>query len=789
MLYRSVSRGDYENKEFPYRKYELASSVKYKLEKIVNSKPNFYTSKWSIPEGKVVWKADSTLYYLIDTVIGPSLPNHWLYDQIVDYYCEEARIKTPGYGEKYSVYDYWINPELHKRWRKFNSKESARELLYKNITEARPAYSSIAISLYYVLGNLLDNNKSCRILDIAAYGERAIASAGLNYNYDGVDPNYDLIEGHNKLLMDLKCLKPDVSINFYHVGLEDFKTPYLYDIITLSPPPFTTEPYSVSNKEMQSYSKYPTYEEYICCFLTELVYKSKKVSKENGIFAFTALDRNPKVFPIRINKEYQSEYLELIYVELLLLITSCFGFNYIGAIGLSAGDKSAQVPWWVFKNKYVENDAINLLQKYYPNIYTKIGLRIISTNISCKKNMESIKSLRNEYKYEENKNIFIISSINNDISISNDEKIILELIRYQIQKYVIMYIDIITSQKIGFNKIKTILGRYLMLRSILATFDEPWNSYLYVDPIFPTYQKNDEIENQIIEYFKDIEINIVKDYKYWFGSYECIGITNLYDTIAHYISSIPLSNIKSSISKKNNIYTIKVKGLHNIIGYSIDTFTFDVPENIDLLVYIRYETLGARGHQFTRPNSKTKILENVFNNSIIDIYASEFNAQSKLYCSIYPDVEKRSVGSAFCLKMIEGAYMANPVDISIFVQTAIKNIENDLYEARINNKTLLISMGFTLWLDTNPNFIDNFTNKTSGFTCDNTGLQLISTSIYLKAIYILDKKQYPSVLLSEVSTSRNTISVGVILSSSSSIQLNISELTKLVENEKYLHIH
>lgn len=811
-----------DNMDFPYRREYLGdTSVKTSLEKIFEIEPIIRREKWTIPDGKIINKIPvfKNLYYLLDVVIT-SVNDHWKYDQIIDYYSEQARIRTPGYGEKYSPLDYWIHSELRSRWTSTHKEhltlEDVRELLYENLQEARPAYSLVSKSLYAALMELQIRD-TYKVLDIAAYGERAIAAASLgNIDvYDGVDPNYDLIRGHDLLSMDLESLNPDCHVRFIHIGMEDFKTSRKYDIITYSPPPFNTEPYGshvswneeepFNSNKTQSYMKYPTFEEYFCCFLTELVYKARKVSNINAIFAFTALDRNPVKFPPRIKDKKQiSEHLELVYVEALLLVISCFGFHYQGAIGLAAGGKQAGVPWWAFKyNETLEPFYVQLLQEHYPDIFERIVPRIIANYHSI---VENIHPLFEEYVTQVKTDKYYISSY-----LQKKTSIILELIRLQIQQYVIEIVSKLTGIRI--EKIKVLLGRYLMMRSINATYQMPWKSCLYVDPVFPTYDIDiDPINDQIVTYFieqkvdKDLAKHVVYTYKYWFGSYECIGIANLYHTIANYIQTLPLSQVNIKVEQKGkqvviigNDYTIELlKGVPR--GYSVCGITKELWKGIpdihtgnniesNLLPYLRYETLGAHGHQYTRPVEKTAVIEAIFKMPIIDIYASIYNNQSKKYCSIYPDVEENSIGSAFCLRMIEGAYLANPVDVPVFLEKALSIIIEDLHRAKQNNKVLLVSMGFTVWTDTEDYFIKDFGNGTDFSELfkksSNIGLNTLADSEFVLATYILDKKKYPSVLLDKVGSRDNTISVGVMLGSQKGV-INEQLVPQLVEDKKYV---
>lgn len=806
--------------DFPYRKYYLGDALsKMSLEKIMEIDSVIRKEKWTIPDGKILYKMPlfKQLYYLLDVVIT-SVNDHWKYDQIIDYYSEEARVKTPGYGEKYSPIEYWANSNLHSRWLHLQKEhltlEDIREMLYENLQEARPAYSLISKSLYAALMEFHQRD-TYKILDIAAYGERAIAAASLNnvIIYDGIDPNYDLIHGHDLLTMDLESLNPNCQIRFIHIGMENFKTSRKYDIITYSPPPFNTEPYGSYNdvdesNMTQSYMKYPTFEEYFCCFLTELIYKAKTVSNIDAIFAFTALDRNPIKFPPRIKDKSQiSEHLELVYVEALLLVVSCFGFQYQGAIGLAAGGKPAGVPWWTFRyNKTMEAMYTQLLQEHYPNIFERIAPRIIANYHLVSGN---IHPLFEEYTTINKTDKYYISSY-----LPKKTSIILELIRLQIQQYVIEVVSKLTGVRI--EKIRVLLGRYLMMRSINATYQMPWKSCLYVDPVFPTKDNedvdNDSISDQIVTYLieqrvdKDLANKVVYTYKYWFGSYECIGISDLYHTIANYIQSIPLSQVTTKIEQiKDYIIIIGNDNAVNILksipkGYSIcgirnelwkgtpDIHTGKTIES-NLLPYLRYETLGAHGHQYTRPVEKTAVIEKVFKMSVIDIYASLYNNQSKKYCSIYPDVEENSIGSAFCLRMIEGAYLANPVDVPVFIEKALAIIIEDLHNAKRNNKNLLVSMGFTVWTDTEDYFINDFSNGVPYSELfkksSNTGLNILSDSEFILATYILDKKKYPSVLLDKVGSRDNTISIGVMLGSKKG-EIDEQAVLQLVEDKKYV---
>ena len=154
------------NKEFPYRKYSLEPYVINKLNLLLNSAPCVRSQKWSFPVGKLKQLTDYK-FNLSNIVACPSIENHWLAaDNVIDYYSEVARVKTPGYGEKYSIYEYWNDVNLHNRWIKnVNIKDANadrqlfREALYLNIQEPRVAYTSVNISLYSIFYDIVKKNK------------------------------------------------------------------------------------------------------------------------------------------------------------------------------------------------------------------------------------------------------------------------------------------------------------------------------------------------------------------------------------------------------------------------------------------------------------------------------------------------------------------------------------------------------------------------------------------------------------------------------------------------------
>lgn len=769
---------------FPYRRYELEPKVLSMLNTLFNSSPVYKSEKWSLPQGKVIQKTIINLTDKNDIVIYPSLgESHWEYDKVIDYYIEDVRIRTPGYGEKYTALEYWNNEKLHQRWKKqsTNTIHQMREDLYFAIQEPRIAYISINISLYGFLAEILkevnDIEKTSdytpEILDILAYGERMIAAAVLGYNYTGIDVDYTLSLGISKILRDISVFKSQSELNVYYIGIENYLTGNSlkkYDIITISPPPFNTEPYA-GNSEMQSYNKYSTFEDYFCKFLVEMIYKIKCCISEKGVFAFTALDRDAQTFKFRHKHDYMSQNINLVYVEALILVISSFGFIYKGAAGLRVGNKPPVTPWWIFVYNPIYKESLqsyNFLKSSYGYLLEYFSPRLIQSigdydllNID-QKTMEFNSS---KFKY---KNIIFKPE-------NFSTKIKLEIMRYIVQNYICLHVSQVLN--INFDLTKKILGRYLMLRTIDATFDKPALCGYFVDPVFPVqlshlinYNKYDDFLNKSLDIPSNINLSKTT---FKIGSYLCNGIHELYDKAANYISAQPTTRLDIFVDENEKNYEFKLNGYENIIGYTQDNISI-VKFTQNLLVNIRYETLGAMAHQYTRIKERVDVLEKICNQPLMDIYASELNNNSNYYCSLYPDIEKNSLGSAFTLEMISGAYLANPILIDMFKSVSQDYIDKQIANANEIGNSLIICHGNIVWLDVNENFQERFRQCKSKDileflgTVDEECIRKTVKATHIKAIYILSHSKFPTLKHDKkiIKTPRNIVVLGFISTSS-----------------------
>lgn len=705
--------------EFPLRRHINGISNKYYLlESVLNVEPNIEKKKWFLPDNKIQKKTSVRIYYENNnTILKSGFPKNesWEYDILSDIYNEEARINTPGYGEKYSPKLY-VNKYVDrfsfdiKPFIKGDNNKKLRELIYSNVQEARPAYISVSKSLYSFLlsltsppakqgGEVRDNKK---ILDIAAYGERAIAAGGLNNIkiYDGIDPNPDLVKGHNEIKSDILKFRNNIIINFWQTTLEEFKPYTKYDIITLSPPPFNMEPYgkdSEKNQSGQTYLEYENFTDWFKKFIIQILIKSKLLLEDNGILAFTVLDRSPEMAKKRTPPKYLSENIEIYYTEPMLLYASILGFEFIEAAGING-----VTPWWIFRSTQLLSpiELIKEFKKHYGEL--------LYNNPLIKKTKVNI-----EHKY-----------FSYEVYDYDTPNIHSEVIAYYIQKFIVEMFHSILSNVLNKNKVSTFLGRWTMIAKIA---DNESIMYSYVFPY--TYNKiaNEQLIDNLIynKIDKKYANYIVNEKTYYLDDMFDKGIDGLYRMagLLHSRWNLNKSDIEA-LRIENNI-DIKINSLDipKEYYYNNKNIRLKMPESLadkkyGLELLLRLETEGALGHHFTRDIERSKILYEAFSEKyeVIDIFASYINYRSFPSSSLQSkgeegrfgsdnyDIEKYfgSVGSALNLKIKKGVYLANPVAADYFVELAVKWM---LEQLENTDDELIFVFGTTEWEDEKNKFI------------------------------------------------------------------------------------
>lgn len=289
------------------------SHDKYKIYNFISKTNNFHNTF----RGK---------YYIIKDT-NSDYSNYNNVNLIEDCYTEKPRVKSIGYRETISPYEYWIrNKKIIKSICK-NDIYCMREYIYTHINEARLNIPTVYTHIYKLF-------KPKNVLDIAcAWGARMLAAIATDvYRYIGIDPNIDLIKGYKKILNKYnKSHYKFIPLPFEQVDLKNRK----FDLIIMSPPPFIGEVYS--NPLGQSTNTFTTFDDWFENFLIYSCVKAYNSLNKNGHIILTILD-------IPKQKYILTERL------LLEILKRCTHLKYEGVIGFEIYQKSSIVPFWVFKH-------------------------------------------------------------------------------------------------------------------------------------------------------------------------------------------------------------------------------------------------------------------------------------------------------------------------------------------------------------------------------------------------------------------------------------------------------
>lgn len=777
--------------DFPYRRYLYGmASADARLTRIVHEPIAFERKIWRLPRDKIRARTPDFFerYPTLDLVVGKG---DWVSDEVVDLYTEGSRMGTPGYGEKQSPVElHATNPRL--LFERVNATprttpEELREMIYKSIGEARLAYASLSRNLYGAIQSVFlsdatsRRDRAIRVLDISAYGDRAIAAASLGFDYVGIDPDASLSSGYAALRRDLSMVAgiPKHSLEFNQMPLEAYVCPDAakVDLFTVSPPPYDMEPYGGSGtRDPQTHVTYTSVDTWARGFLFEIAHRAHRVVRAGGVFAFTALDRT-------------SGAQQIAYVEYLLLLTESMGFVYQGAIGLPSG-----VPWWTFTAPVAGSElaasarsaqAKELLQQYYPEWY---------------------------------------GGVTGALPYPDDSAVLLEVIRASLASYVSEEI----RGAVGLTASETdlLLGRWLTAVPRGA-----------LDPVFPSglsgtavHAANEELVAAMVEKKADRALaeRAVYARVYTLRSGDVLyaqtglGVAGLYATCALFMRfivnrtafaaaarevvvadlppttrpeilartpsavrflrhEVPFGGRRDYFTRPDGQGVVVWRGSEPIPALRFsDRHVWTATERRQLaLVALRYETLGVIGHHFTRPVRRIEIMNRAVGAPVIDLFANVFNANSSEFASMYPDVEGSlgSIGDFFQLELAASgekisAYMANPPDTPVVLRTVA-----DRVAAALQNSTrpIVFFVGVTLWHDANPDLLAAFEKRDPAAVermlaaSDNFLASYIVSHLrpFLIAAYRLDTARFPTVLPNgEKRPSRKGLSsIGIVLGS------------------------
>lgn len=777
---------------FPYRRYinGTSSNIKKLITLTRDYVPEYeydtFDQRKLEDKVKSKMKGSNTVFDMFEK--GPrnlKKKGDWELNEVIDQYTETARMSSPGYGMSYAPVDLWYKTSNSKlRESILQGKKTlhdAREAIYDKSNEVRLAYVTDSIGLYNHIKTefFLDTGVNPTVIDITAFGDRLVAAAAVGFDYVGIDPDPNLVDGISRLMVDLKTINPDFVATTYTLPLEHFTPPRQVDLVTFSPPPYDAEPYTGGDRQV--HKVYKNKNSWFYGFIREALVRAHSWLIDGGVLAFSVLDRPT-----------------ITYTESMILLAMNLGFKPFQIFTLSGG----VTPWWIFtKSKTFSSD---LFPRYYPELI----LDKINSNTSSQ--MEYIRMLAANYITE--------TCINHNIFTVPPEK--------ELKKT---------------NHISTIMTRILM-----SKVPHPDSA----DPLFPDFESDVIINSKDINNIKDIDLpiviqtadagyrnvivysdekctkdilleifNAVNGYLYW------IQTTNefeVFSTVAKPVSfnnkgfnSVSLSfspqNIGSTIGfiRKRTLFTSKALESIRISynNYSLWSTQSKGATVDNINSYIRYAAAGESAHHLTRPSSRIEAIAKILKtskNEIVDLFATPFNANSKLYCSVYPDVDPGSLGNFFTYDGgVHNYFMSNPPPFEGFREVMIERLTKVYLEEQ--EKTIFHST--TVWNDgLGKVYIDRIKNgedpefeelregnpegSPDDFYYDLSYIWKYYKD-YVKAVYILDHALHPTFDMSQgktIHSHRDTASVGVILTNSDLI-INCNDLRLLSSGNHVIFLH
>lgn len=748
---------------FPARRYLYGMSrAMSSLDFLVNKyQPKIDSkAKWEIPKGKVQTRTKDFWNVHKYGPLSIAGKEDWQYDMVIDFYTESSRMATPGYGEDYSPTELWdgvsnTSDRMQKILdRTIATPEQAREALYKNVQEARLAYVTSSKGLYLYLKSLVKSTaKYPKVIDISAFGDRMVAAAGAGLDYTGIDPDPFLVDGMSRLRVDLEKVSNSPVPKLYTLPLEAYWPKDLQDIITLSPPPFTMEKYA--GGERQTHRVYASFEDWFNGFIRESVKRVYDWLSPGGIFAFTVLDRPAD--------SSDSTKPTITYTEAMVLLSEDIGFEFVEIFGFPS-----KTPWWIFRKGTKKSDR---LVQYYPELSPK--------------------------------NLYNINTP------------MLEYIRRCIQKYIISVFRSLNEFEKHHSKMDAILGRLLMLKDYSLEGGDP----IFFESTSSIFESLEELSS--VKFPEKTVYLETSDAAYCIESRGKDGVslaTSLYKAAERYLSWLVtttayqvaskqtifnIDTVSTGFLKNTIVLTVEKRNAYSTIGFlrryvpfgseglevkdlgggslilwrtmrPYDSKRFSLLANQGLSD-LRYDTVGAYGHHFTRPQKRIEQMSRIVGEDIIDLFATPFNTNTSKFASLYPDVDSvaGSIGSFFNIKdwtsLGTSTFMANPPAFPGFITRVMNTIRNVLETTKCT-----FFIGTVLWEDTDarylkkiregedPEFVDS-DNAILNYCWDKSKIR----PEFLRAVYILDKQKYPSLnpMTGKTSIREASESVGVILSS------------------------
>lgn len=754
---------------FPYRRYIAGTSDNI-------SKLRFLIEEY-IPKYDKDGFDKSKLEYKVKSLLPPGMsvfdffskgPKNiandfdWYYNSVIDQYTETARMSSPGYGKNYSPEELWFKTSFSKiRDKIFKNKtslEEAREAIFKE-GEVRLAYVTDCVGLYnYVKTSLLKKtSQPPRVIDITAFGDRLVAAAATGFDYIGLDPDPNLVDGISRLLLDIKTVKPSFNANTYTIPLEHFTCETEVDFVSFSPPPYSAEPYSGGDRQV--HKVYTDFRHWFYGFIREALIRAFFWLKEGGILGFTVLDRDG---PYKI-----------FYTEAMILLAIKLGFRPVSIFTLSS---SAGTPWWLFqKDSSFKNTDSDLFMKYYSNLFLT-ELSHVNTPA-----MEYIRYLCSGY---------LVNTCLNANLFARPEKAKETVGRILMSKTPLSedpdplfpddMSEIITTEE-DFNAKEQI--RYPI---VIQTPDPGYRTIIMADKDRTGSQTFLEICNSIVSYLHWIQCTVEFD-----NFQKCLKSTK--------VDRMGKSLVSLTVDRRDELSTISFLRKRTLfVKESLDSIkcfpkfislwsSMDTGINIsNINSYLRYASVGLIGHHFTRPDSRINAIAEISKlkskDEIVDLFSTPFNNNSKLYASVYPDVDQGSLGNFFTYH--GGSHrvlMANPPPYKGFDEKMLDRLIN----VYLQGKTIFYST--TVWGADGSEYLTKIREGMDP-QFDSLDIYYVLTMLwkyykkYIKAVYILDYNTHPTfdgARGQKFDKRRDSESVGVIISDDEFADLDLSKLSLL----------
>lgn len=771
--------------EFPYRRYQegTCSNISKLRHLLVEYEPRYDPSglDFSKLERKVFQKdpKEPPVYHLFEPGPKNIVPeNAWDLNVVIDQYTETSRMNSPGYGKELSPLELWSGFTFSQRRDEIlkgkKTLHEAREAIYKE-GEVRLAYVTDSIGLYfYIRSEFLSKISLPTVVDITAFGDRLVAAAHSGYSYIGVDPDPTLVDGISRLTLDVQTILPHAKISTFTLPLEHLTVSQEVDLVTFSPPPYTVEPYT--GGERQVHKVYRSFSHWFFGFVREALVRAKMWLREGGILGFSVLDREttPKIT----------------YTEAMIYLAMKLGFRPTKIFTLSS---SAGTPWWIFtKDSSFTDDRFD---RIYGDLFPKNLFKNISPG------MEYIRHLASSY---------LLKTV----------------------------IEAKLFEKVG--KEKETLGRILMSK-VPTEYDS--------DPVFPNAESEFLLREEDFNMnprlpivvqtadagFRDqIPVNEKVEPSRQIAMDSFVGLLNIITAYLQWIQcTYEFENFEKKVRltrEKNGIFELSLEKRFSIsvISFLRKRTLFASEELTKIKVFptrvllwnlpftgtgketgqdeglslLRYDTVGLIAHHYTRPESRIEAIRKISRfsgnkegNDVVDLFATPFNANTSLYASPYPDVDKGSLGNFFSYD--GGEYkilMANPPPYKGFDEKMIERLI-DVYLNPMRFPDRVIFYSTTVWEDTGRPYIERLIeNKNPDFEDfdDNDVLKIIWSvpeyRRFIRAVYILDHKKHPTFdpyTKRAIPKIRPTQSVGVILSQTNE-SLDLEKLSLLSSGAHFI---